>query len=337
MQRVRMSDIANELGISTVTVSKALTGREGVGEKLRKTIIQKASELGYVYNGLPLAMRMGRNYVVGILMSAKYLGETSFYWVFYRHLLSTFKQTPYSGILEIVEDDEESRCVVPACITANKVDGLILLGQFPDPYLAMITTKVKRLVFLDFYSDIGACDCVASNNFLGSYNLTKLLIDVGHTRIGFIGSTSATTSILDRYMGFCKAMLEVELPYESAIDDRDERGQYIDFDLRIRDFTAYICNNDQLAGIVIKRLRDLGLKVPDDMSIVGFDNESELVTDGLGVTSLEVNLQAMSQTAIHLLIEHIENNAYQPRGRTFIDGRVVCKQSIAPPKVTRLT
>ena len=96
MQRVRMSDIANELGISTVTVSKALTGREGVGEDLRKTIIQKASEMGYVYNGLPHAMRMGRNYTIGILISAKYLGETSFYWVFYRQLLSAFKQTPYS-------------------------------------------------------------------------------------------------------------------------------------------------------------------------------------------------------------------------------------------------
>jgi LacI family transcriptional regulator len=332
-----MSDIAKELGISTVTVSKALTGREGVSEDLRKTIIQKASELGYVYNGLPHAMRMGRHYAIGILISAKYLGETSFYWVFYRHLLSTFKPTPYSGILEIVENDEEGRCVVPACISTNKVDGLILLGQFPDPYLAMITAKVKRLVFLDFYSDIGICDCVASNNFLGSYNLTKLLIDVGHTRIGFIGSTSATTSILDRYMGFCKAMLEMELPYEPAIDDRDERGQYIDFDLRIGDFTAYICNNDQLAGIVIKRLQDLGLEVPDDVSIVGFDNESELVTAGLGVTSLEVNLQAMSQTAVNLLIEHIESNAYRSRGRTFIDGRIVGKQSIAPPKVTRLT
>jgi LacI family transcriptional regulator len=332
-----MSDIAHELGISTVTVSKALTGREGVGDDLRKTIIQKASEMGYVYNGLPHNMRMGRNYAIGILISAKYLGETSFYWIFYRHLLSAFKSTPYSGILEIVENDEESRCLIPACITANKVDGLIILGQFPDPYLAMITAKVNRLVFLDFYSDIGACDCVASNNFLGSYNLTKLLIDVGHTRIGFIGSTSATTSILDRYMGFCKAMLEMELPYEPAIDDRDERGQYIDFDLRIEDFTAYICNNDQLAGIVINRLRALGLEVPDDVSIVGFDNESELVTAGLGVTSLEVNLQAMSQTAVNLLIEHIENDAYQSRGRTFIDGRVVGKQSIAPPKVTRLT
>jgi LacI family transcriptional regulator len=331
-----MSDIANELGISTVTVSKAITGREGVSDDLREAIIQKASEMGYVYNGLPHAMRMGRTYTIGILISAKYLGESSFYWVFYRHLLSVLKQTPYSGTLEIVENDEESRCMLPACITANKADGLILLGQFPDPYLAMITAKVERLIFLDFYSDIGACDCVASNNFLGSYNLTKLLIDAGHTRIGFIGSTSATTSILDRYMGFCKAMLEVELPYEPAIDDRDERGQYIDCDLRLGDFTAYICNNDQLAGIVIKRLRELGLEVPRDVSIVGFDNESELVTDGLGVTSLEVNLQAMSQTAVKMLIEHIESNAYQSYGRTFIDGRVVGKQSIAPPKVTRL-
>jgi LacI family transcriptional regulator len=330
-----MSDIAEELGISTVTVSKALTGREGVGERLRKAIIEKAADLGYVYNGLPQTMRVGRNYVAGILISAKFLGEASFYWVFYRNLLAAFKETEYSGILEIVESDEESHCAVPACIATNKVDGLILLGQFPDPYLAMIAAKVKRLVFLDFYSDIGSCDCVASNNFLGSYTLAKLLIDVGHTRIAFVGSSSATTSILDRYMGFCKAMLEMGLPYEPAIDDRDEHGRYVDFDLRVGEFTAYICNNDQVASIAITRLRKLGLEVPDDVSIVGFDNESELLTAGLGVTSLDVNVQAMSRTAVATLIEHIEHNEYQPRGVTFIDGKVVAKRSVAPPKLKR--
>jgi LacI family transcriptional regulator len=330
-RRVKMSDIAKELGVSTVTVSKALTGKDGVGEDLRQTIVAKAAALGYVYNGLPHAMRVGRNYTVGILIASKYLGECSFYWIFYRQLLSILKQTPYSGILEIVEDDEEAHCAVPACVTANKVDGIILLGQFPDAYLCMITEHTSPLVFLDFYAELGD-ECVASNNFLGSYNLTKLLINAGHRRIGFIGSTSATTSILDRYMGFCKAMLESGLPYEKAIEDRDERGLYIAFDLRPDDFTAYVCNNDQVAGLTIMRLRQLGLNVPDDVSLVGFDNESEIVTAGLGVTSLEVNIPGMCEVAVNLLIKHIEARDYKPQGKQFIDGRIVVKQSIAPPK-----
>jgi LacI family transcriptional regulator len=330
--RIKMSDIAEKIGVSTVTISKALTGKDGVSGELRQTIKQKAAEMGYVYNSLPRNMLQGRTYNIGVLIADRYLGYSSFYWIFYKSLLQAFKKTNYLGILEIVGDKDEIDCVAPEFFDQQRVDGLILLGQFSDSYLAAITSKTRRCVFLDFYSDIGACDCVASNNFLGSYNLTKLLIGAGHTKIAFIGSTSATTSILDRYMGFCKAMLEVGLVYEAAIEDRDKNGRYIPLSLNAGCYTAYVCNSDQLAGNVIRDLQKSGLRVPEDISLVGFDNESETVTAGLSVTSLEVNTASMCESALTFLIQHIENEAYVPHGRSFIDGTVVVKHSIAPPR-----
>jgi LacI family transcriptional regulator len=328
---IKMSDIARELSVSTVTVSKALSGKEGVSSDLRKAIVLKAEELGYVYNSLPRNMKEGRHYLIGILIASKFIGESSFYWIFYRELLRVLKQTPYLGVLEIVSDGDETNCVVPSILRGKRIDGMIILGQMRDPYIAMITSKIAQCVFLDFYSEIGSCDCVASNNFLGSYNLTKLLIAAGHKRIGFIGSTAATTSILDRYLGFCKAMMEAGLSCEAAIEDRDGRGIYIEITLCLEDYTAYVCNNDQIAGIVIGQLRKLGMEVPKDISLVGFDNESEVVTAGIGVTSLEFNIAGMSELAVSLLMRHIESPGYIPRGRSFIDGRVVEKQSIAAP------
>jgi LacI family transcriptional regulator len=289
--------------------------------------------MGYVYNNLPRNLLLGRMFNAGIIISSKYLGESPFYWTFYRKLLHTLKSTSYLGILEVVENDDEAGCIVPELLRANKVDGLIVLGQFSDDYLSMVVAKTRRCVFLDFYSDIGACDCVASNNFLGSHNLTKLLIEAGHQKIRFIGSTSATTSILDRYMGFCKAMIEAGLPYEEPLEDRDRSGAYINFSLWPEQTSAYVCNNDQLAGIVITKLHRLNLQVPRDISIVGFDNESDVVTAGIGVTSLEVNSAAMCETAINLLLENIESDNYHVRGKVFVDGRVVIKESIAPPRV----
>jgi LacI family transcriptional regulator len=331
-----MSDIAGELGVSTVTVSKALSGKDGVRDNLRKSIRQKAEDLGYVYNSLPIHMRRGCNYNIGILIGAKYLGETAFYWRFYLTLLDEFKKTNFLGILEIVTSEDEANCAIPAFVETHKVDGLIILGQLSDSYLKMVTVKCPRCVFLDFYSDVGGCDCVALNNFLGSYNLTKLLVAAGHKKIAFIGSTASTTSILDRYMGFCKAMLEVALPYEAAIEDRDIRGYNIEIDLALGTHTAYVCNNDQLAGNVIRQIRRKGLNIPEDISIVGFDNDSESVTGGIGVTSLEVNIRTMCDRAVTLLIRHIENMDYVPRGRLFIDGLVVEKDSIAAPRFLEL-
>jgi LacI family transcriptional regulator len=331
--RIKMSDIARELAVSTVTVSKALTGKEGVGEPLRKRIKQKAAEMGYVYNDTSLHTPPGRLFNIGIIISSKYLGENSFYWIFFQKLLHTLKQTAYRGILEVIEQEDELNRSPPDLLNIRKVDGFIILGQFPDGYLSMIAARTRRCVFLDFYSDIGAYDCIASNNFAGSYNLTRLLIEAGHQKIRFIGSTSATTSILDRYMGFCKAMIEAGLSHGEAIDDRDRTGAYVEFPLGPEHTSAYVCNNDQLAGIVIDRLHRLNLRVPRDISLVGFDNESEVVTAGVGVTSLEVNVTAMCEMAVNLLLENIESDNYQIRGKVFIDGRVVVKESIAAPRV----
>jgi LacI family transcriptional regulator len=328
--RIKMSDIARELNVSTVTVSKALAGKDGVSEALRGEIKKKALELGYVYNSLPRNLLLGRHYNIGILISVKYLGASSFYWIFYQNLLSELKKTRYLGILEIVSLEDEANCESPASMLVNKVDGFIVLGQLASPYLAMIAGSGVKCVFLDFYSETGGCDCVASNNFLGAYSLTRLLIEAGHQKIAFIGSISATTSILDRYMGFCKVMVEANLPYGKAIEDRDASGLYTELSLS-PEYTAYVCNNDRLAGHVINQLRREGKSVPRDVSIVGFDNESVDVTGGVGVTSLEINIPSMCSLAVNLLVQNIENAAYTPRGQSFIDGKVIIKDSIAAP------
>jgi LacI family transcriptional regulator len=329
--QIKMSDIARELKVSTVTVSKALAGKDGVSETLRVEIKKKALELGYVYNSLPRNMLLGRHYNIGILIASKYLGESSFYWIFYQNLLDELKKTNYLGILEIVSLEDEINCELPASMLANKVDGFIVLGQLVAPYLAKLTNSGLKCVFLDFYSEIGGCDCIASNNFLGAYSLTKLLIEAGHKKIAFIGSINATTSILDRYMGFCKVMLEANLPYSKAIEDRDASGIYAEISLS-GDYTAYVCNNDRLAGHVINQLRREGRSVPQDVSIVGFDNESTDVTGGIGVTSLEINISSMCSDAVNLLIQNIENADYALRGKSFIDGKVIIKDSIAFPR-----
>ena len=328
---IKMSDIARALNVSTVTVSKALANKDGVSETLRAKIQKKAQELGYVYNSLPRNMLLGQHYNIGILIGSKFLGENSFYWFFYQNLLNELKQTHYLGILEIVSSEDEANCESPAFVLANKVDGVIVLGQLSAPYLTMLTNFGIKCVFLDFYSEIGKCDCIASNNFLGAYNLTKLLIAAGHKKIAFIGSISATTSILDRYMGFCKVMVEANLPYGKAIADRDASGSlYSDFRLDSA-YTAYVCNNDRLAGHLIHQLSRKGKTIPHDVSIVGFDNESEDITGGIGVTSLEINISAMCSLAVSLLIQNIENADYMPRGQSFIDGKVIVKDSIAAP------
>jgi DNA-binding LacI/PurR family transcriptional regulator len=83
---------------------------------------------------------------------------------------------------------------------------------------------------------------------------------------------------------------------------------------------------------VIRQLRQCGLKVPADVSLVGFDNEDETITGDIGVTSLEVNTAAMCELTMNTIIQHLESEAYTPLGSSFVDGKIIVKQSIAAPK-----
>jgi LacI family transcriptional regulator len=278
-------------------------------------------------------MLKGRNSTVGILIGKKFIGESSFYWIFFMELTEILKRQKYLGILEIVTAEDEAGPVTPAFIRTGKVDGVIVLGQLSDQYLAMLTSKISSCVFLDFYSEIGKCDCISSNNFLASYKLTRLLIDRGHRKIAYIGSTSATTSIMDRYLGFCKAMLESGLPHNNAIEDRNGLGlSFSELKLDPGNFTAYVCNNDKLAGKVIHQLEHLNLKVPEDISIVGFDNAEASITADIDVTSVEMNVRAMCESAINCVIRYIEDETYKPHGMLFIEAKLVEKKSVGSPK-----
>jgi LacI family transcriptional regulator len=336
--KVSMRDIARELGVSIVAVSKALTGREGVSEALREKIKYKAKEMGYIYNSLPKSMLTGRKYQIGILIASHFLGEFAFYWLVFMQLLESFKSTEYFALLEIVNEEAEKKCLLPALVRANKVDGLIVLGQFSEDYLNFVTQKMPACLFLDFNSSAGSCDRVVSNNFDGAYNLTKLLLEAGHKRIAFIGTTSATTSILDRFMGYSKALLEAGFPPLPPIPDRDEKHQGYhasEIDLRIGEeagCTAYVCNNDQLAGTVIRYFKQRGIRIPDDISLAGFDNNDIETTEGIGITSLAPDIESMCSIAVSNLITRIEDPGYRSRGQIFVNGRIVSKESIAPPK-----
>jgi LacI family transcriptional regulator len=106
--------------------------------------------------------------------------------------------------MEIVSTKAEKDLTIPNVISDNKVDGVIVLGQMWPQYLAVIKRTSLPLVFLDFYDEQLDVDSVISDSFYGAYTLTNHVISLGHKEIGFVGNIFATSSILDRYLGYYK-------------------------------------------------------------------------------------------------------------------------------------
>ena len=152
-------------------------------------------------------------------------------------------------------------------------------------------------VCMDFYDETSGAAAVVSDGLLGSSSLTGYLIEMGHRQIGFLGSINATSSIMDRYLGYCKAMILHGLPIRQSwiVPDRDESGEYREYPLPDPLPTAFVCNCDRTAMLFTKRLRALGLKVPRDVSLVGFDDYTETAAISPALTTFAVDQESLAR------------------------------------------
>lgn len=332
LKSVTMKDIANKLGVSTVTVSKALTDKEGVGEELRVTIKETAKQMGYRYTIGTKLQKSGRSYNIGIILESHYVDaqNDAFYMKMYHNLIKILAKSNYSGIMELITQEMMRESIMPNILLDNKVDGIIVLGQIKSEYLKMVRETNIPIVYLDFYDRQMEVDSIITDSVYGTYMLTNYIVSNGHTKIAFVGSIHATASILDRFLGYYRSLLVNNIPFreEYVISDRGDDGLFIELDLPEDMPTAFVCNCDELAYILMEKLKAKGYRIPEDISVVGFDNYTFAGYSSPRLTTVEVNVEAMAQTAVETLIKRILGEKYV-QGRRVISGNLIIRDSVA--------
>ncbi|HOR22504.1 MAG TPA: LacI family DNA-binding transcriptional regulator, partial [Ruminococcus sp.] len=155
---VKMIDIANKLGVSVVTVSNALAGRDGVSVQMRSKICQTAEEMGYKPSNTKAGKhrepmpKLGRN--VGILTSERFVGARgTFYWELTANISNKLSAMSVMTVYECITAENEKAAALPAMIAENKVDGVIIIGQVSRKYLRRISQVDLPLVLVDFYDN----------------------------------------------------------------------------------------------------------------------------------------------------------------------------------------
>ncbi len=335
-KKVRLSDIAEKLKISTVTVSKALSDKEGVGDELREQIKQVAEKMGYQTKKSALSGKKdGATGNIGILIPSRFFSpNVSYYWHIFNTLSSELLTCNYYSIMELLSDTDEKNCTLPRMIQDKKIDGLIILGQTSDLYLEALNKTFSDFILFDFYSAKLPFDSVSNDNYFCSYMMTNFVISQGHKKIRFVGNFGATTSISDRFMGFQKAMLENHLvcPPEEILDDRDEHGATIKIKLPPEKNmpTAFVCNCDETAVNLIIALEEKGYKVPQDISVAGFDNYLPQKKTPVELTTVYIKPEDSTKIAAELIINKITGKPYI-KGRHLVSGSLVIRDSVKSP------
>lgn len=332
---VKLADIAEKVGVSTVTVSKALSGQKGVSEEMRERIRKLAEELGYKQ---PSAARREnikkQSYNIGVLIQESYLDKyDSFYWQMYQQVSTCALSYECFTLMEVVSHRMEEKAEMPKLLKEQKVHGVIVIGKMSAGFLKMLRESGSvPVVYLDFADEEQGTDAVVSDSYYGAYYLTNYLLQQGHTRIAYVGTLLATSSITDRYFGYVKALMEhgIQPRKDWQLDDRDMASGYIEDELlRLPEEmpTAFFCNCDLTAGKLIQKLKANGYRVPEDISVAGFDNYIYPGICDVRITTYEVDQMAMAKQAVTILVKRLGKEPWR-HGTHVVEGRLVIKESV---------
>lgn len=323
---VRMADIAEKLNISVVSVSKALAGKPGVSEEMRAKVVALARQMGY--EGGRTSPEPGGTGNIGVLVSDRFFDESTFYNSLYRSLVLSSGEEGFTCMLEIVSQEAEGTLRMPALIAGRKVDGLILMGNLERDYLQTVVDSGLPCVLLDFHMSGLALDCVVSDNIEGGFALTSHLLERGRRDIAFVGSILSTSSIMDRYLGYQRALREAGIvPREDwLLEDRNRDGSFIPLTLPQQMPQAFVCNCDEVAYNLVALLREAGIRVPEEAAVCGYDDFRFATLCQPQLTTYRVDVELMAQTAVNRLSARIRRE----EGRTMrytIPGRLVVRES----------
>lgn len=328
-----MQMIADQLGVTKVSVSKALNSQPGVSQNLRRQILDRAHVLGYRNKGSRTMERsdvINRNFI--FLVSKRFFVETDrFYTGIYFYLSRLLTESGHSLILRVTDVEEERDLVRPYLESDKTPDGIFIAGEMNERYLMSLQHLGIPSVAIDFFKPHLALDCVIMDNFYASYMATHFLIDRGHVSIGFIGNPQYSTSVADRYYGYLKALAEHSLHFreEWHLITNDEMGVY-STEITLPDSlpTAFVCHCDMAAYHLMLILQRYNVEVPKQVSLLSFDNTILSQSTTPPLTTVDIDTAALAKRAFEQMRWRLEN-LDAPASRTILSASIVERESVA--------
>lgn len=307
-RRVTIHDVANEAGVSVATVSKAVNGRYGIAVETSRRVMEAVDKLGYASSLVASSMRSRRTGVIGVLVadfepfSAEILKGVS---IALRE--SEFDLLAYSGSRQRDSTGWERRSL--SRLSGTLIDGAIMV----TPTVVKASSDIP-IVAIDPHAGPADLPTVESDNFGGALLATRHLIQLGHRRVGFVAGRPDLRSSQLREAGYCRALLEAGIPFRQDLvrvglylpdTAKESTGSLLSGPERP---TAIFAANDLSAIAVIERAASLGLTVPGDLSVVGFDDVPEAARLSTPLTTIRQSMQQLGEEAVGLLLALMEGD-----------------------------
>ena len=329
-----IKDVAKMAGVSTTTVSHVINKTRFVAKETEEAVMQAIKSLKYSPSAVARSLKVNTTKSIGMIVTTS---ESPYFAEIIHAVEDHCYRQGYSLFLCNTQNDPEKIKNHVEMLTKKRVDGLLVMcSEYTQHSLDVLSSfSSVPMVVMDWGPNTDT-DIIEDNSFTGGYLATKHLIDCGHKAIGLIAGELDKTTARTRYEGFVKAMNETNLPiHENWIMEgffEPEDGYECMNKILTQDNlpTAVFCCNDVMALGAISAITEKSLRVPDDISIIGYDNIHSSRFYAPPLTTIHQSKSRLGAQAVNLLFERIANkdNDNHEKHRIAIHPELVIRKSV---------
>ncbi|WP_195696111.1 LacI family DNA-binding transcriptional regulator [Priestia megaterium] len=331
-----IKDIARVAGVSVTTVSRALNGYSDVNEKTRQKIAAVAKELNYSPNTLARGLVMQKSKTIGLLVSgiSRESVKDNFTFEVLCGVNERASTLGYDLILFNTNTMMQREKTYTQLCRERRVDGAIIQGiKKEDPYLKEVVESDIPCVLVDIPVHSNSVGYVTTDNALGAKKAVEHLASLGHKHIGMINGHEDAFVSQERLNGYREALKECGLSFRSEwvvsgnFEEKKAEKAAREFLNRHKEVTAIFCASDLMALGALKACKELGLHVPKDISIVGYDNIVLASYSSPNLTTVGQEVYQIGYQAADLLIEMLEGK--ETNTKRYLDTKLIIRESTA--------
>ena len=334
---VRMKDIARDLGVSVVTVSKVLRNVPEIGEETRRRVLKRMKELDYQPNQAARSLATGRAFMMGLIVPDL---VHPFFAQVAKGASRIFREQHYGLVISSSEQDPDLEKEEIQQMLGRRLDVLLIASaQWRVESFRRIEAQQKHYILIDRRFEGLAANFVGTDDVMAGKIATEHLIENGYRRIAHLGGTDISTA-MDRLRGYQQALADNRLPAPAEYIHRrahsDDEGDAAGYegmkallDLNPRP-DAVFCYNDPMAMGAMEAALDAGLRVPDDLAIVGCGNVKYARMLRVPLSSVDQDSEGLGEQAAGLALELAKaKNALRPK-TILLPPTLVVRESTVP-------
>jgi LacI family transcriptional regulator len=331
-QTPTLAQVAKIAGVSQMTASRALNDKPGVSQQTREEVLKIAVDIGYVVNRSAQKLSGGRNGIIGIMtpvLDNHYVGEL---------VVGVGRAARAQGyetlVYTLFDEDRHSHRSVLGLIK-QFTDGVVAILPRESSYFNALAAAGVPVVAIDQRCSLDGFPSISVDSYGGAVRAIEHLAQLGHTRIGFVAGDESIEGVRDRRRGYLDALARLGLPSDSSLIAQGDLSQMRAFEAANTLLalpappTAIFAVNDLSAFGVIAAARERGLKVPRDVSVIGFDDIPMASQVHPPLTTIRQPFAQMGRAAVNTLLSQMDNeDAIAPR--IVLPTELIARQSTGP-------